>query len=154
MLQFASEICAAADGLEVVEYDLMNPIREWDQPLDLAFSCFSSLDFGMTRAVARRLVDLLKVQGSLLIYIPDLLEEVEQSCKLEGNLNALEFYRRGEFQVQKPDHFTKRVEPFFADRIEKYISNLLATGCHLQALRFLDRGSDKRIIAMEFSRVT
>ncbi|WP_339036043.1 hypothetical protein WHZ78_33410 [Bradyrhizobium symbiodeficiens] len=60
MLQFSSEICATKDGLEVVDYDLVNPAQEWDRPLDLAFSCFSSLDFGMTTAIAGNLERLLR----------------------------------------------------------------------------------------------
>ena len=73
-------------------------------------------------------------------------------CARTGKLEVLDSYRSGAVEVRKPDHFTEQFEPFHAHRIENCISDLLLAGSELRELRFLDRGANRRIIAMEFAR--
>ena len=73
----------------------------------------------MDERIAESLVSLIREHGSLIIYLPDLLEEVVQMCEHKGSLQPLEEYRQGLTEIAKPDHFTERQEPFVAHRIEK-----------------------------------
>lgn len=152
MLRFSANIVGSDKHIGVVSFDIFQPNEIVCNSFDLVFSVFSTLDFGMNQRVASNLVGLLRQGGTLLIYVPDLLEEVSQMCAVMSSLEPLEEYRRGKTDIRKPDRFTKRVEPFVAHRVELCVAQVLAAGTNLRQLNFLERTHDRRLIVLEFER--
>ena len=153
MLQFSADLTAGQAGIEPIPYDILGVDDGWVGRFDFAFSCFSSLDFGMGREIANKILRLLRVGGTFVFYLPDLLEDVAQICSQEGGVDQLHAYRRGATPIRKPDRFTERMEPFTAHRIEHCISYMLAAGALMSEMRFIDRTADRCIVAMEFMRI-
>ena len=154
MLQFSRETVESAGlnmKISVKELDITNPSERLVQKFDFAFCCFSSLEFGMSRTIAQRMMSLLLRNGLLVIYLPDLLEEVAQAVSNARSTRPLDQYRRHALEVRKPDRFTGKNEPFNAYRVERLIMNFLDGSTTCTRLEFLDRGDDKHLIAIEFT---
>jgi hypothetical protein len=73
MQRFASEKVGDDPSFEVSDFDVLKPADAYVGVFDLAFSLFSTLDFGMSDEIAASLIGLLRPGGTLLVYVPDML---------------------------------------------------------------------------------
>ena len=152
MLTFAKAKIVPDGLIEAISYDVKNPSAAFDEKFDFAFCCFSSLEFGMSRHIARNIMKLVRSGGSFVIYLPDLLEEVAQNIANDGNSGPLHQYRSSSLDVRKPDRFTGQLEPFRAYRIERLIRDFLDGSTRCLRLDFLDRGEGKALVVIEFQK--
>lgn len=140
------------DRISTISFDITNPDRGLSQKYDFGFCCFSSLEFGMSKAIARSMMGLIASHGNLVLYLPDHLEEVAQAVFDQSHSEPINCYRKRSLDVQKLDRFTGQNEPYVAYRIEKLLSDFLDGSTACRRLEFLKRDNDRNIIVIEFSR--
>lgn len=104
-------------------------------PSDLAFVCLSLLELKVDYSVAKNLLTLANPTGSLLIIIPDLLADIASS---RDSANHLEQYIDGYCELTKMERDFGGHYPFCANRIEFFISSVLAAGAYLKSMDILN----------------
>lgn len=132
MLSFARTHFAGAAETAFFLHDLRREPRDLPKSL-LGFVAYTFLDFPLNDAIARNIASLIAVGGSLLIFMPDVLEDVIEAAAQDPAL--LDDYRAGHCSLVKTDKFTAKNVLFEANRVEDVIGRFLRTGLSLMDLK-------------------
>lgn len=117
--------------------DLTRPLDGNELKAPFAFAAFTLMEFAMTPTVAQNLAGLVAGGGTLVLYMPDVLVDIEQAETTTPGL--LRRYRAGHCELTKLDKFTQRDYPFHANRLEYVIRDLGTAGMHLVGIDRLPR---------------
>lgn len=143
MLKYAREKCAHIEGAAYHEFDLCAVTHaKTMSPVAMGFVAYTYLDIQMTRQVAINTAGLVKPNGHLLVFTPDVLEDVEQA--MAENSDMLTHYRHGLCSIiEKQDKFTGQKVTFRANRTETVLEFLLAAGLQLLHIETYRAAGDK-----------
>lgn len=103
------------------------------EPLDAVIMSNTLLEFQLTQDFAKKVRSVLKPQGLLLIFVPDVLEDVIDA-HLGGDVLALKNFTNGVHKLIKQDKFTAQPYNFYAHRNITIIESFLRIGFVLNGL--------------------
>lgn len=107
---------------------------QFKNPLDAVVISNTLMEFRVELSFALRVHSALRPGGSLLIFLPDVLEDVIQS-EAAGNENALVDFLRGCYCGKKTDKFTSAPYNFYAQREIELIGKFVCAGFSLVDLK-------------------
>ncbi len=136
LLDYALASMMSGWSVTAVRYDLTGALPPAELQGDVAFAVFTLLEFRANPQLARNCTALLRPEGELLIYLPDVLADIHAASTDETTLAS---FLAGHCMLEKVDHFTGTPEAFHATRIEHLLNILLDAGLHLTALEVIPR---------------
>ena len=100
------------------------------EPFDLAVISNTLLEFETTLEFTKRLANVIQKDGSVLVFLPDVLEDVVRDY-VNGSRLALTEFIKGVRKVEKKDKFTLVETNFYAHRLINLASTFLQAGFNL-----------------------
>lgn len=131
MLAFARGRCVDVASTEFILHDLRAEPRDLPGS-QLGYVAYTFLDFPLDDRIARNVALLIAAGGLLLIFMPDVLEDVIEAAALDPAV--LDDYRAGHCSLVKVDKFTAKNVLFEANRVEDVIRRFLRAGLTLTDL--------------------
>ena len=131
MLAFARGRCVDTANTEFILHDLRLESRHLPRS-QLGYVAYTFLDFPLDDGIARNVAGLIAAGGLLLVFMPDVLEDVIEAAAL--NPAVLDDYRAGHCSLEKVDKFTAKNVLFEANRVEDVIRRFLRAGLTLTEL--------------------
>jgi SAM-dependent methyltransferase len=152
MLRFAEAKCEHIGSVSFHKADLLVPGAHRNiGKSHFGFVAYSLLDIPLNPVVAANLSGLISASGAMVLFLPDVLEDVIQAATADGTL--LREYLGGRCSIAKEDKFTHSNVLFEANRIEHVITSILATGFCLTELLSHETMHGKFHFGITFSRV-
>jgi SAM-dependent methyltransferase len=151
MLRFAQEKSKTARTI-FHHLDLCDHLPNGAPECDLGFIAYTFLDVVVTETVVRNISALIKSTKHLLIFMPDVLEDVihaAQECPA-----LLQEYRMGHCSLEKLDKFTRAKVFFEANRVEHVIGAFVNKGFKLIRLRRHQAAHSHIHYCLEFEKST
>lgn len=133
MLHFAQQRRVA--HVETVVHNLNLEEPRWEDPppaSDLGFMAYTLLDLKLSRVLVGNIASLVRPQGTLFVFMPDVLEDVIQAAAVRRE--TIHDFRRGHCSIEKVDKFTARPVSFEANRFEYVVAEFLRGGFVLEGL--------------------
>ena len=122
MLSFARMRVSSAARTEFFLHDLRYEPRDLPKS-QLGFVAYTFLDFPLDDVIAHNIASLIATGGTLLIFMPDVLEDVIEAAAQDPTV--LHNYRSGHCSIEKTDKFTFKNVLFEANRVENTIQRFL-----------------------------
>jgi Trans-aconitate methyltransferase len=119
MLDYASTRMPASAQYTAIAADLLLDIGTDSWPRSSAVvSTFTLLEFPLNEDVVDRLARLIQSGGTLIVVIPDVLQDIISTSTLEATIKE---YCAGHIALTKIDKFLRETIPFHANRFERII---------------------------------
>jgi trans-aconitate methyltransferase len=119
MLAFARDKVRGGTNVQYHRRDLCTDVAKGELACDMGFAAYTFLDFALTALASENVSDLIRPGGQLMIFMPDVLEDVIEAGRLRREL--LDQYRSGHCTIEKLDKFTRSNVLFEANRVEHVI---------------------------------
>ncbi|MDH3030141.1 class I SAM-dependent methyltransferase [Methylobacterium fujisawaense] len=132
MLSFARSRCTDIERTAFIRHDLRVEPRDIPKSI-LGYVAYTFLDFLLDETIALHVSDLIMEGGTLLVFLPDVLEDVIEAAGQDPAV--LDEYRSGHCSLAKRDKFTSKNVLFEANRVENVIQLFLGAGLVLTHLR-------------------
>ena len=153
MLTYARSHCADLEGAHFHRFDLCVENRATQLPdFALGFVAYAFLDIEVNKQVASNTAKLIRPEGLLLLFTPDVLEDVIQMSGQRPEL--LDEYRRGVCSFKKLDKFTQTDVTFRANRMEALLEFFVSAGFQLLHVEKHQATGDKRHYAFVLKKTT
>jgi SAM-dependent methyltransferase len=119
--------------------------------IDFSIVAFTLMEIAITPIVAKTFVRTLSQSGHIVIIVPDTIRDLLELDASDAK-EALEELERGMFMARKVDKFTGSPYPFFVQRHENIIAEMLRAGSRLIAMDRLSLPDGKAIFMLMFER--
>jgi len=112
---------------------------------------FSLLELGTSKSVIEKLCLLCSSEGSLILIVPDVWQDVFAQSVADGSIEIVSRFIDSPVSLEKVDRFTSKKYPFLADRFERIIICVMQHGFTLEvfAEHYLN---SKRVYGLIFKK--